>query len=75
PDGYYQPARVDTGSFLDQVNYVAYMGGEHAYLFDEENLVNTLKTAGFTTASLRHFDAALDLADRDFESIYAIATK
>lgn len=75
PSRGYQPALVKTESFLDQVNYIAYMGGEHAYLFDKENLVNTLKKGGFTRVLLREFDPSLDLAKRDFESIYAVAYK
>lgn len=71
----YQPAVVDTNSFLDQVNYVAYMGDEHKYMFDEENLVNTLKVAPFEKVSLRDFDPDLDRTERDFESVYARATK
>ena len=72
---FYKPAIVDTGSFIDQVNYMAYMDGEHCYLFDEENLVNTLKLAGFSNIHMRTFDNSLDIVDRDYESIYALATK
>ena len=71
----FQPAVVDTGSLIDQVNYIAYMGGQHATLFDEENLVNTLKTAGFQTVKARDFDPSIDLLVRDFGSIYAVAVK
>lgn len=74
-DDFYKPAVIDTGSFIDQVNYMAYMAGEHCYMFDEENLVNTLRKVGFTSVSLRSFDKSIDLKDRDFESIYATATK
>ena len=74
-DSFYQPAVVDTGSFLDQVNYMAYMAGAHCYMFDEENLVNTLRKAGFNFAALRSFDEFIDLRHHEFESIYAIATK
>jgi predicted SAM-dependent methyltransferase len=74
-DDLYQPAVVDTESLLDQVNYIAYMAGQHCYMFDEENLVNTLRKAGFNSVSLRTFNEAIDLRDRDFESIYAIAIK
>ena len=66
---------VDTGSKLDQVNYIAYMDGEHNYMFDEENLVNTLKKAGFKKVKIREFDSKIDLHGRDFESIYAIGYK
>lgn len=72
---YYQKAVVTTNSYIDQINYIAYMDGHHHYLFDEENLCNTLKVAGFSNARLRSFDPLLDLKERDFESIYAVATK
>jgi predicted SAM-dependent methyltransferase len=72
---FYKPAIVKTGSFLDQVNYMAYMDGQHCYLFDEENLVNTLRLAGFSEVLLRTFDKSIDLVERDFESIYALARK
>ena len=71
----YQPAVVDTGSFIDQINYIAYMGGEHKYLFDEQNLINILKIAGFDKVELRKFDPSIDLFERDHESIYAIGIK
>jgi predicted SAM-dependent methyltransferase len=75
PRTLYQPAIVDTGSYLDQVNYIAYMDGQHAYLFDEENLVNTIKKGGFSNVKIRGFDASTDLLERDHESIYAYAIK
>lgn len=71
----YGPAIVDTGSLLDQVNYIAYMNQLHNYMFDEENLVNTLKKVPFSSVALRSFDGSLDLESRDFESIYALAIK
>jgi predicted SAM-dependent methyltransferase len=71
----WQPGVPDTGSYLDQLNYMAYMAGEHCYMFDEENLLNTLRTAGFNSVSLRSFDESIDLRARHFESIYASATK
>lgn len=75
PNTFYQPATVDTGSFIDQVNYVAYMGGEHMYMFDQENLVNILARSGFRSASLRDFDVQIDSIERKEGSIYAIAYK
>ena len=72
---YYPPALIETGSKIDQINYIAYMDGHHRYLFDEENLINTLLTAGFKYAQLRNFDSNLDSKVRDYESIYAIAKK
>jgi len=72
---YYEPARVDTGSLIDQVNYIAYMGGQHNYMFDEDNLIKTIKKSPFTLVELRDFDPQLDLKSRDFESVYARAIK
>ena len=72
---YYSPAIIETGSKIDQINYIAYMDGHHKYLFDEENLINTLLTAGFKYAQLRNFDSNLDSKVRDCESIYALAKK
>ena len=74
-DSLHKPSIVDTGSFLDQVNYIAYMGGTHAYLFDEENLIKTLRKGGFVDVKMRSFDPDVDLIERDFESIYAVAVK
>jgi glycosyltransferase involved in cell wall biosynthesis len=74
-DSYYQPYIVNTGSYMDQLNYIAYMGGEHCYLFDEQNLQNTLRIANFSNVKLREFDPTLDYLERDFESIYAEAIK
>ena len=74
-DNYWQPAKVDTGSFLDQLNYIAYMDGQHKYMFDQENLINILIKSGFKSAKIRSFDPNLDLIERDYESIYAFGVK
>ena len=71
----YQPALIKTGSWIDQLNYIAYLDELHHYMFDEENLVNTLKLAPFAKVNLRTFDASLDKSRRDFTSIYASAIK
>ncbi|HDX8642546.1 MULTISPECIES: class I SAM-dependent methyltransferase [Aeromonas] len=75
PNDFYQPARIDTGSLIDQVNYVAYMSDQHKYMFDEENLVNTLKKVEFSSVLLRSFDGSIDIKDREYGSIYAVAVK
>lgn len=62
-------------SKIDYVNFIAYMGGDHKHLFDEENLINVLGDAGFRNARIRHFDAEVDLEIRRHESIYAEAEK
>ena len=72
---WWQPGLIDTGSAIDQLNYSAYMKDEHKYMFDEENLINTLKKAGFSNAQLRKFDKTLYLQERDYESIYAFVVK
>ena len=68
-------ALVETGSKLDQLNYIAYMAGQHNYMFDEENLVNILKKVGFKRVKIRQFDPKIDNKGRDYESIYAICYK
>lgn len=69
------PAIVDTGSRIDQINYVAYMDGEHHFMFDNENIINILLRAGFEDVSLREYDSKLDSMDRHYESLYALAVK
>ena len=68
-------ALVETGSGLDQLNYIAYMAGQHNYMFDEENLVNILQKVGFKGVKIRKFDSQIDNKERDYESIYAICYK
>lgn len=70
----YKPAYNHT-TMIDYVNYIAYMDGQHKYMFDKENLIYILKTKGFSNVRLREFDANVDLKERDFESIYAEAEK
>ena len=60
---------------IDYVNYIAYMDGNHNYMFDEENLIYILKSKGMRNVRLREFNPSLDLKVRDFESIYAEAEK
>ena len=60
---------------IDAINYVAYMAGEHTYMFDQENLLCVLEQAGFAEVRARAFDPETDMAERDYESIYAIGCK
>ena len=71
---YYKYAITDTSSKIDQLNYLVYMDQQHKYMFDEENLLNILIKVGFRSVKLRKFDPVIDSQERDFESIYAIAT-
>lgn len=66
---------VNTNSKIDQLNYIAYLGGDHQYMFDEENLINMLKQAGFIDPCLREYDEKVDKYGRDYESLYALAKK
>lgn len=70
----WKPAYNSTTS-IDAINYVAYMAGEHKYMFDQENLLHLLSAAGFSQVRQREFDPSCDRAERDFESIYAQGIK
>ncbi len=76
PDDFFgwEPAFNGT-TRIDALNYIAYMAGEHKYLFDQENLLHILSAAGFDRVAPREFDAETDLAERDYESLYAIGFK
>jgi len=60
---------------ISLINYVAYMGGEHKCLFDLDSLLARLELAGFVDVRERSFDSSIDLPEREFESIYALAAK
>lgn len=66
----YEPAYNRTTK-IDYVNYIAYMNEDHKYMFDEENLVFLLERKGFKNVRIREFDSALDIKERECESIYA----
>ena len=70
----YEPAYNST-TIIDQVNYTAYMDGEHKYMFDEENLIHILTAKKFRNVHLRAFDPSCDSKVRDCQSIYAEAEK
>lgn len=70
----HEPAYYNTTG-IDYVNYIAYMDGEHKYMFDENNLIHILKSKGFKSVRLRKFDPKLDNKDSFFQSIYATAEK
>lgn len=70
----YKPA-VISEERMDIVNYIAYMDGEHRYMFDQSNLLRVLAATGFVNVRSRHFDPELDMLERKYESIYAVGTK
>lgn len=86
--GYLDPAHFDTEKYIghgnpyfsfhgaiDYINYIAYMGGEHKFMFDAENLLNILQSVGFEGARLREFDPMMDIEIRKHESIHVVAHK
>ena len=74
-DEMYIPAAVNTNSKIDQLNYIAYLNGDHTFMFDEENIINILKMCNFNSVDFREFDDEIDHPDRDFESMYVQALK
>jgi predicted SAM-dependent methyltransferase len=82
-EGYMNPGAFERGRYcthdvgltyrakIDYVNFIAYMGGDHKHMFDEENLVGVLAEAGFREVRLRDYDPRIDLSRRRHESIYA----
>lgn len=75
-DRLHLPALVThTNGHIDIINYIAYMGGIHKYMFDEENLLNILRNAGFADVRLRGFNPETDHPWRDMESLYAVGVK
>jgi len=71
----YQPAVCDTDSHIDQINYAAYMGGEHKYMFDESNLKYLLNKSQFIDVSIRDNNYELDEIERSVDSLYIKARK
>jgi predicted SAM-dependent methyltransferase len=74
PPNVYEPAFC-INTRIDFVNYIAYMGGHHRYMFDRDNLLAILRKAGFKKVRARPFESAIDKVERDWESIYAEAEK
>ena len=69
------PHFADSGTPLDQVNYIAYYGGEHKLMFDDAFLEGVLRKAGFREVFSREFDSTRDLPERREHSIYAVGRK
>jgi len=70
----YKPAVVSELK-MDIVNYIAYMDGNHRFMFDQENLLRVLSSAGFVDICQRDFNPKLDKGERKHESIYALGVK
>jgi len=62
-------------SYVDYLNYMFYMNGEHRTMFDANNMAEILKAAGASVVSLREFEPDLDRDIRKHESLLVVATK
>lgn len=86
-EGYFNPAQFERERFcrwpvglrydsrIDVVNFIAYLGGEHKFLFDEENLPRVIAEAGFRDVRLDTFDHSIDMVEREHESLYVEGVK
>ncbi len=60
---------------MEILKYMFYMDGHHKFMFDLENLAFHCEAAGFTDCAPRVFDPHLDMAARDYESLYMSCRK
>lgn len=70
----YKPA-IPSKMSMDVLNYIFYMDGHHKFMFNSENLAFHCGAAGFVSCTTRPFDPALDMAARDYESLYMSCRK
>ena len=70
----FKPAVVSANA-MDLLNYMSYMDGQHKFMFDAENLAFHCEAAGFVSCVVRPFDPSLDIAARDYESLYMSCLK
>lgn len=74
PKQIYEPAFYINSS-IDYINYIAYMNGNHKYMFDENNMITILNNIGFNNSEIREFNPELDDDIRHWESLYFVAYK
>ena len=74
-DEMYAPALVNTGSLIDQINYIAYLKDDHKFMFDDENIIQILKMIGFKQVKFRDPNFKIDKIEKDFESLYVKCNK
>jgi ubiquinone/menaquinone biosynthesis C-methylase UbiE len=60
---------------IDELNWLVYMGGQHHFMFDNQNLVEILVEAGFDQVHLREYDPVFDSEERKHQSLYVKAIK
>ena len=70
----YKPA-ISSSKSMDILNYIFYMDGHHKFMFDAESLSYHCQAAGFSSCEPRIFDSTLDMAVRDYESLYMLCLK
>jgi predicted SAM-dependent methyltransferase len=71
----YEPGVTNTDSLIDQVNYIAYMGHEHKFLFDQENLTSLLTKNGFSQIEHSQYSSVVDDTNRSDDSLYLNCVK
>jgi len=74
-DTVHEKSYIDTKSSIDQLNYIAYMSGEHKHMFDSESLVNLFLSVGFRECNPRPFINGFDTEEHRQYSIYFVAIK
>ncbi len=70
----YEPAALIYSS-IDYINYIGFLNGHHKHLFDSKNLIELFKSVGFSKVKERGYIENLDMAERDYQSIYVEAYK
>lgn len=73
--GVWKPGWHETGSCIDQVNYVAYCNGHAQFMFDRENVVHLCERAGFIPTELRSPDPNMDGRTEAPNTLYVVARK
>ncbi len=71
----HEKSYTNTNSRIDQINYIAYMSGEHKHMFDSESLVNLFLSIGFQECKPRNFIEELDTEEHRKYSLYFVAIK
>ena len=74
-DTVHEKSYIDNKSSIDQINYIAYMNGEHKHMFDSESLVNLFLSIGFRECTPRQFNKGFDTEEHKQYSIYFVAIK
>lgn len=74
-DTVWRPGWHETGSCIDQVNYVAYFNGQAQFMFDRENVIHLCEEAGFKSVELRSPDPQIDGEIQEASTLYVVARK